>query len=308
MWTFFYKCLCFLPFAFLGCKSPQVPNEESRKVPEEQVLARFDGGEITVSAFIKRIKIGGGPLLQRAATLKGKLQLLEGMIREALLYKEARRRKIHTREEVRDILNPLLVKKFLQAEFEHRISPEDIPKSEIKKLYHKRIDEFHIPEMVKAAQIVIKDKARAKKILKRALALEGNYQELARIAKHESEDKETRKYAGMLGIFSREQGIKRFGRLITNTLFGMKGAGGQVYPKLLKTKKGFHILILIERYKEVHQSYKEVESGLRAQLYREKRELELDKFVEEFKHKHLLELYFENLKFVPRFPKPKGTL
>jgi peptidyl-prolyl cis-trans isomerase C len=99
-------------------------------------------------------------------TEEGRKKLLDRMIDEILLTKEAEARKIYLKAEVRKELEKQRRKILQSALYNEAIRERlEIPESEIKKYYKKNKKEFELPAKANVRRIVVKERKKAEEIL-----------------------------------------------------------------------------------------------------------------------------------------------
>jgi peptidyl-prolyl cis-trans isomerase C len=105
----------------------------------------------------------------RYETEEGRKELLERMIDEIILYREAEEKKIYLHSDVAKQLErsrmQILERAFYKMEVSDKVKVSD---SELAKYYRKHREEFKVPEKVTIRRIVLKSKEEAKKVLELA--------------------------------------------------------------------------------------------------------------------------------------------
>ena len=80
---------------------------------------------------------------------------------------EAERRGYDKDPEVLRVMKQQMISKFLQKDFESKLKVEDVPDADVEKYYKEHPAEFNQKDEVRVSEIVVKDKAKADKALRR---------------------------------------------------------------------------------------------------------------------------------------------
>jgi len=95
------------------------------------------------------------------------------MVKFELLAREASRRGLDKDDEVVRTKKQVMIQQMMKTEFEDKVKLADITDQEIEAYYKAHPEEFNKPAQMRASQIVLKDEAKAKKILKQLLESQG---------------------------------------------------------------------------------------------------------------------------------------
>lgn len=169
------------------------------------------------------------------------------------------------------------------------MSKVEVNDDDIRAYYDKNIDQFTKGERVKARHILIntreldeKAKAEAKKkadkVLKRALAGE----DFAKLANENSEGP-TANTGGELGWFEKGRMVKPFEEA------AFSGQKGQVYPQLVETMFGYHIILVEDKEDSTVTPFEEVKDQLQEQVLNNKRYEAYLEYVSGLKEKYGVE-------------------
>lgn len=146
---------------------------------------------------------------------------------------------------------------------------------EVQKCYQDHLNEFQLPEEVKASHILVKEEKLAQELRER---LEKG-EDFAALAKEYSTDQGSRENGGQLGYFPAGKMVPEFDQAAFSTPVG------QLSP-VTKSQFGYHIIKVEDKKPARTQTLEEVKSFLAMQLESQKREQEFWTFFEEIKTKY----------------------
>jgi len=254
------------------------------KDPGSQVLAKVGNKIITLKEFDDRLaKIP--PAYQE--TLKNRKEdLLDDLILEELLYREAKRRRLASKKEVKELLKEaersIIVAQLIKDEIDDKVTMTD---EEVKEHYDNNKDEFVSPEMFRASHILLASLEEARKITTQVNS-GGNFAELAK--KHSVDLTNTR--GGDVGFFTYGQMVPEFEAACA------KLKVGEVTSAPVKTQYGYHIIKLTDKKKPKSLSFEEVKNRIRVSLSNQKKRDIFDSMTENLKSKHKIVKNVELLK------------
>lgn len=272
--------------------------ETTEKVEEEEnmegVLAIVDGEKITEENI--EIEMNAMPDKYKSyfETDEGKTQLLERIIQQKLLLREAVAEEMDKNEDfiknVEAYEERLLASKYITEKIFDQATISD---EELKAAYEKNKDAYKQPAQINASHILIKTaglengeleaaKIKAIEILNRAL--EGD--DFAELAKNYSEGPSAPN-GGSLGWFGKGELVKPFEDAAFN------GEKGEVYPEIVETQFGYHIIKVDDKKDETYAPFDEVAEQLREETLNQMRYDSYNKVVEELKTKYEVELIGE---------------
>ena len=305
--TFYaFLCACPLYLASAGCsdKAPQpkakiaasVPSQTKHGLTPEQAaqpLVLIGDTRVTVGDFAEQLADKSPYLRARYASPERRRELLEELVKFELLAKEAARQGLDKSDEVVRTKRQLMVQQMMKAEFEDKVKLSDITEAEIKAYYDAHPDEFHKPEQVRASVIVIKDEAKAKKVLKQVLEAgkdptEDSQALFRKLASDLTEDRELKERAGDLQFFSRPAARKEGEPLVPDAVAeaALKLEKiGDVAPELVKTPAGFQVVKLTGKRKELARTLDQTRRTIQHKLWRERREAAVEAFVKTLRDK-----------------------
>jgi len=236
----------------------------------ENVLARMAGRKITIEEFQNRIADMPSYYRGFLATQDGKMELLNGMIAEAVLVQKAREEGLDRKEEVKrklqNVEERVLLEAMVQELQKGRIAVSD---EEVKEHFKKNEDKFSHPEQVRVSHILVKKKSDARKVLNE-LREGASFEKLAQ---KYSIDSITAPRGGDLGYISRGEMIPQF----EEVAFGL-GRKGDI-SQIIETPFGYHLVKLTDRKKMGTKTPEEIEYEIRTKIQNEK----LDRLMEKYR-------------------------
>ena len=242
-----------------------------RQEKKGEVLATIDSKHvITLKDFNDRVsKL---PERYQEAVNQGKRQFLDELIVDMLLYDEAIKKKLGRDKEVIEVVEEakkkILIARLLKEEVE---DPITVSETEIESFYDANRESFSVPEVLRASHILVKTEGEANEI---KLEL-GKGADFAELAKKRSIDP-TAKIGGDVGYFTENQLVPEFEEIC----FSMQP--GEV-SKVVKTKFGYHIIMLTERQEPRIKDLSEVRGVIEQALKRKKRSVRFNEYVSRLK-------------------------
>ena len=238
---------------------------------DSSALARFEGQTVTPDDFDRRIEIL--PPNLRAVALRRKKEMVEEMIDERFLEKEAKRRNVESQPEVKELLGAahrkIIIAKLIDAEVDQKVS---LGADEAEKYYEANKEQFMTPVLLRAShiQVATEEEARA---VRKELQAGADFEDLARKRSLDN----TRVRGGDIGFFQKGgQVIPE----IETAAFGMrKGEIGEP----VKTQFGFHIIKLTDRAEPMLRDFKLVKGIVERQLINQKRSKTYREFVQKLR-------------------------
>ena len=240
------------------------------KRPQTQVLARFDGTQITEQDLIEKIK--GLPRTLQSVAAKRKRELIEDMAAEHFLMKEAQRQGLGRETGVQDLIRmaqkKIIIAKLVEKEIDSKLS---LAPEEAEKYYDSHKEEFMTPLLLRAAHILVKTEEEAQNI-KNALEQGADFEETARQKSIDT----TAARGGDLGFFQKGQFVSEF----EDAVFQMKK--GELRGPV-KSQFGYHVLKLQDRIEPHLRDFKDVKNVVEERLFTERRSKAFKEYVEKLK-------------------------
>lgn len=262
--------------------------------------AKVDGAVITLGEMEDALAAQPPMFRREYASLEKQKELLDRLVKSKLLAREAARRGFGDDSEVKAVtknkLASLMHKKLVESADSLKPSEE-----ELKKYYDEHQSDYHKPEKMRARQILIKDKARAEAKLKELLEKKVELHKFRKLAKEITEDEAGKKKGGDLGFFTkpadRKEGAPELPAALVEAVFTLK-KNGDIYPKLIGTEDGFHILMRTGYRNKLDISFEEARERIEVLVMRNIRREAIEAGIEKLKEKSPVEVSEENLKHV----------
>lgn len=281
---------------------PEVPTFGLTEEQAAQTLAKIGDTKITVGQFAARIGEQSPYLRARYNAPEKRRDFLDNMINFELLALEAKKRGYDKSEDIEKIRKQRMVQEMMQELFDkdgNQLS--DVSDQEIRQYYEEHNDEFNKPAQVRVSHILLKDKATAEKVLKKALAKPGDMQNFRNLVEEYSEDKKTKQRKGDLSFFSEAKGTSPtepdIPLPIRQAAFSLE-KHGDIFPSIIESDQGFHIIMLSGKRSAYNRSFEEARRMIQNRLWRTKREEAITKFVDELREKASIKQNLELLEQV----------
>ncbi len=251
-----------------------------------KVLAKVNGDVITVAAFEKEAEQQPPYVRPMLETADGRKQFLDRMITLDLLMREALRRGVDRREDVRDQLDQARKGIVLQALL--RDVAEKAPgltDQALRKYYDANLKSFEVGERVRVSHVLFKEKAKA--------------EEAARQARNGEPFEEIVKNAAAAGGSGADLGFIEKGTFVKEfeTAAFQAKPGSIVGP--VKTMYGFHVLSVGDRKPAGLQSFEEVKAKIASDLREGAQRDAIEGLIADLKKQARIETF---LKDVPEKP------
>jgi len=263
-----------------GAKAAEQLDPAAEQRRRAEVVASFDGGEITVgqledtlaaSAAFREDDDRHEPLAVAAA--------LDRRLRFELLAAEAARRGYDKAPSVVQSVKQDAVQAMLEREIDATLTRQSISSEAVKQYYDAHIDEFVRPEMRRASRIVLASEADARALLAQAKASDMRaFRELARTR---SLDDTTKLRGGDLGYFDAHGKPQEPGARIDPKTAAATFALGSLgdTSDVVQTDAGYVILKLIGLRQAHAQTPKDADETIRTRLWRQEREAAIDRML-----------------------------
>ncbi len=300
-----------------GCKSEGRPDQESttnegptkrhgltEEQAEESLVKIGSTTIVTVGDLADRLADQSPYLRTRYESPERRIEFLETMVRFELLAHEALQRGLDEEPEVQRVQKQLMIQALMKTEFEDQIQLSDITDAEIQAYYEGHPEEFHKAEQVRAAHILIKNRATAERAFAELSANPTDANLFRETAGRLNEDPITRDEFGDLSFIYRD-GHRDPGdpelpdgatvpAAVAEAAFAIQSIGG-LAPTLIETDQGFHIVKLTARRPALDRTLAESERAIRNRLWREKRETAISEFVDRLRREANIEEHWDVL-------------
>ncbi len=260
----------------------------------EVVLAQVDDIVIT-AADLKELlaRYASQPfVLARYSTIEKKKELLDSLVRYNVLAIEARKRGYDRDPEVLRVAKDKMVRLFIQQEIIEKIKPSDVPEADVAKFYKDHATDYVRPETVRVSQILVKDRAKALKVLAAVKAAPKSDMKAFRdLVSEYSEDADSKPRGGDLTQFDRA--TTQHPQSVVKAAFALKSIGD--VSELVPTDKGFAVLKLTDKRPAVSRSLEEAKPEIQRRLLDDLRAKRKKEFVEEARKTVKVEIFEEQL-------------
>lgn len=244
-------------------------------------VATVNGKNITEHDFKTALSFLGPSASMVATNPQMRERFLQHLIESRLLSDEATKQKLASSAEFKNRLNhskqQILAEMFIEQYIAKKTNDAAAKKyfMDNKKMFQK--------DEVKAAHILIKkDEAKAKKILKEAMKKGTNFAELAK----KNSEGPSGPNGGELGWFGRGRMVPEFDK----AAFATKK--GEIYPKLVKTQFGWHIIKVIDVKKPSATKFADIKDEVKKAMSKNLR----SELIEKLKKKAKVTTNMDNLK------------
>ncbi len=213
------------------------------------------------------------------ASPEGINKLKDELIKREVLYEEAKQKNLAKSEDFKRRLEEFKKITLINMLLEQEIKKiQDVTENEAKDYYEKNKDQFIKPTEVRLSQIIVSNQEEARKVYERI----DKGEDFAKIAKELSMDTKTKGNGGDLGFFKKGQLEPQ----LENLIFTLKK--GQVSMPFNR-KDGLYIFKVTD-VKGTAIEFEQIKGQLIEQLKAKKQQEWFEKYVEELKKKHKIEV------------------
>jgi parvulin-like peptidyl-prolyl isomerase len=263
-------------------------------------VAEVAGVKITIgdleSALTKQ-----SPLMRKELDDPAKRkEFLDKLLNMEVLAAEAARRGYDKDPEAVSVLRNQL------ATLMHRRIADGIPETQpteeaLRAYYDANIESYRKPAKIRARHILISDEAKAKQLLDSVKSTKPSQYEFRRLAQENSEDEATRLRGGDLTFFpmpgEHRGDDPEIPAPVAEAAFRIK-ENGDILPELVKSDKGFHIIMRTGYRDKMDLGFEETRDRLVMLVQREQRKDDVEKAIDDLQQRFKIELQEENLKDV----------
>lgn len=253
---------------------------------DTSVLAEGSGVKITKEAFEERIKRLPEWAKNRFQTEEGKKNFLKELIKEELLFLEAKKQGFNKEAEVvaklEEFERMTLINLLLKKEIEEKGTPSE---EEIREYYDKNPDEFKIGFGISVKHILVETKKEAEDILIRIQKGES----FSNLAKELSKDPGSAKSGGDLGFIGPGMMLPEFEKVAFNLKIG-------VISNPVKTQFGYHIIQVMEKKEGKLRDFEEVKEEVKKRLAMNKQRNLFTSLIEKLEKENEVNINEEALK------------
>ena len=243
-----------------------------KEASESVVLAKVGEEIITLEKFNEQLS--NMPPAYQETLRDNKELLLDDMIIEEILYKEAVKRGLHAEEEVKSILEGarkrIMIARLIKNEVDDKVIIED---EDISDYYRDHKDEFMTPEMFRASHILVGTLEEAVGIVDQ-LNAGADFEELARKYSLDL----TSKRGGDIGYFVLGQMVPEFEDVCVKLNVGE-------ISNAIKTQFGYHVIKLTDKKDPAPIDFSKAEERIRISLSNRRKRESFDRLVNNLKER-----------------------
>ncbi|MGQ0507698.1 MAG: peptidylprolyl isomerase [Myxococcaceae bacterium] len=215
-------------------------------------VATFGEDSITAEELKTRFAEMSPFARARYQTVEQKKEFVDGIARFEMLAAEAQRRGLASDPEVVHTLKQVMIQKLLKQEYEEK--PNPIPDADVQAWYEKHQSDYVKPEMTRLVHVFVsapegevtrkEKRAQAEEVLAKAKTLVPlDFTAFGALAREHSEEPRTKPIDGDMRFLSSQELAEQYGPEVAGAAAQIKNTG-DVYPQVVETPKGFHVLKL----------------------------------------------------------------
>jgi peptidyl-prolyl cis-trans isomerase C len=248
------------------------PKNGLTEAQANEVLAKVGDRTITVGDFADRLASQSPYLRARFESPERRKEFLDNLVRFELLVYEAKRLGYGEEPAIVRARRSAMIQQMVKKEVDEPLEGLKITDEEVQAVYDANPLEFDRPGQVRASDIFIEDRARANELLVRAK--KADLAGFRRLAREESDDEKTKANGGDLHFFE-ATGEGDPPAAIREAAFSLKTVG-TVYPKLIESGNGFHIIMLTGKRPALKRTYEQAKRAIRHRLTRERKDAAME--------------------------------
>ena len=264
------------------------PKGAAETARRAQVVARFEGGAVTLGELEDSIVHQSPFMRKRYADVSARKDLLDRLVRFELLAAEAERRGYARHPDVVEALKQTTIQALMKEAIEDEVDEASVPPEDVKRYYEKNRAEFVRPASRRAAHVLLATEDEAKALL--AKARDADLRAFREIARHESADEVSKARGGDVGYFD-DKGVvsgedtSSVPPAIVKAVFALENVG-DVAPAPVAIEGGYSVVKLTGNRPASERSLASADATIRARLARDRRREATDAFVEKLKAEH----------------------
>ena len=246
-------------------------------------LARVGNHVITEQTLQKRLEAMPPFMKQQVSTPEGKQRLLQALVEEEVMVREADKRGFENTPEFKDEMRlrerDLLVRMFYDKVVTPAAAPSD---SEVVAYYENHPNDYTVPEHAIARHILLKTRDQALDVRKKI----EDGADFGEMAKEYSLDAQTKTRGGLIyGQIERGAPIRGLGDLpeLTDAILALPVG---VVSEPIKTEMGYHLVKVDEHVDETMKPLEEVRKNIAATLSNTRQEGVRDSILADLKSKY----------------------
>ena len=246
---------------------------------KDRLVATVEDSEIHESDVVTFVKGMGPELASRFQSEEGVKHVIDELVHQELMYRDAIDRGLDEDEEFLDALAQTKKNLLKSYAFSKIIGNVSVSAEEAKEYYESGQENFSTPETAVASHILVPDEETAKDILKKLEDGE-DFRELAK-AHSTCPSKDA---GGRLGTFTRGQMVDEFDQAVFSMEVG-------TISEPVKTQFGYHIIRLEEKEEAKEQPFEEVKEHCMREALRLKQQKIYKEKMDELADKYKVTLY-----------------
>ena len=261
--------------ALVGCAK--------EKAGATKVLAKVGNKTITEGEMQSRLEGMPPYMKERLTTPDGQKQLLDALVEEELIWRDARARGLDKSEEfkkqLQDAARNMLIRLYFDKVIQEKARPTD---DQVRQYYETNPSEFVIPETITARHILVETREEALR-LRRRIQQGADFAELASKYTLDAASKST---GGMIsGPIQRGGSVRGLGAVpgLVDAAFALK-EGETSEP--VQTPKGYDIIQVVKRTPESKKTLEEARSDIVTRLEAANQKTAKDELINELKSKY----------------------
>ncbi len=266
------------------------PKHGLTEAQANEVLVTIGERTITVGEFADRLASQSPYLQARFESPERRREFLDNLVRFELLVYEAKRRGYADQPEIQRARRTAMTQQLIKKEVDTKVKLAEITDEEIQAVYDAKPHEFDRPAQVRASSILIKNRAEAEKVLAEARKLD--IQQFRKLARDKSEDQASRRDGGDLQFFSAD--AENIPKAVRGAAFTLNRVG-DVFPNVIKTVEGYHILMLTGKRAALKRTYEQAKRAIRHKLAREKKDAAMEALLERLRKDIEIEVDYDAL-------------
>ncbi len=263
-----------------------------------KVVAKVGDQTITVGDVTRQINRLSPYIRRRWAAPEKRKEFLDKLVRVELLSQEAARLGLTEDPEVQRTTKQVMIRLMVKNDLEKELFPTKIDEDILESKYQEERDKYERPPQVRASHILVQTKPEAEKLLAEIKANPDDNQLFRNTARKMSLDSQTKARGGDIGYFSdgeeRRDDEPEVDPAIVKAVWTLENAG-DVYPDVVETEKGFHVVKLTNKRAEMSRSFESVKRMIENKVLREERAKIMEKFIDDLKKAAKIEIFKENL-------------
>ncbi len=291
-----------------GCKaspkeerSPKSSSQGLNQKQAQKVLARVGDRTITAGDFAQFLDEQSPYLRNHYRSPERRRELLDNMVNFELLALEATKRGYHRDPDITRIEAQLMIDAFLKDTIDAKLRLESISDKAVEEYYRDHSQEYNKPAQVRVSHILLADKQTAAQLLRNILANQNDDTYFNRMAKQFSLDERNRNQDGDLNFISqtkdRMPSEPTLPGPLVSAAFKLKNIG-DIYPHVIETPEGYHVLRLTAKREALKRSLEEVRRPIQNLLLQQRREQLVKALVDDLRSKAKIQENLERLKDV----------